>query len=99
MRKVGRPRKIRLIKHDPQVKQFSPRGRPGRPDEVELSADEFEAIRLADNCGLGQSAAAESMGISQQTFSRALRAAHKKISAALVEGKIIRVTEESNPAR
>jgi predicted DNA-binding protein (UPF0251 family) len=34
--------------------QFSPRGRPGRPDEIELKMEEFEAIRLADYTGLKQ---------------------------------------------
>ncbi|MDP2940758.1 MAG: DUF134 domain-containing protein, partial [Candidatus Omnitrophota bacterium] len=66
-------------------------GRPGRPDEVELAMEEFEALRLADYMGFGQNEAAKSMHISQQTFSRILRKAHKTIAEAIVSGKIIKI--------
>lgn len=87
----GRPKKYRIIRHDPKVTQFSPRGRPGRPDEVNLNVDEFEAMRLADFMGLPQKQASQSMHISQQTFSRTLKRARKAIAEALVNGKIIKI--------
>jgi predicted DNA-binding protein (UPF0251 family) len=87
----GRPKKIRLVSHSPRIEQFSPRGRPGRPDEAVLSIDEFEAIRLADHMGLRQKEAAKSMKISQQTFSRILKRAHKIIADVIVNGKIIKI--------
>ena len=40
----GRPRKTRSVKMDPRIVYFSPRGKPGRPDEAELGVDEFEAF-------------------------------------------------------
>ena len=43
----GRPKKVRVVETNPKIVQFSPRGRPGRPEEAELSLDEYEAIRLA----------------------------------------------------
>ena len=88
-RSVGRPKKRRFIEADPKISQFSPRGKPGRPDEVILEIDEYEAIRLAHYKGLSQAEAAESMNISQQTFSRTLKRAHKAIADALVNGKTI----------
>ncbi len=91
MRPRGRPKKYRVVRFDPRISQFSPRGRPGRPDEIDLAMDEFEAIRLADFKGLSQKEAAESMHISQQTFSRILKRAHKAISDAIVQGKIIKI--------
>ncbi|MFA5356089.1 MAG: DUF134 domain-containing protein [Candidatus Omnitrophota bacterium] len=91
MRKRGRPKKYRIVKEDPRISQFSPRGRPGRPDEIELAMDEFEAIRLADFEDLSQEKAAESMKVSQETFSRVLKRAHKTIADAIVHGKIIRI--------
>lgn len=91
MKPRGRPKKYRIVRIDPRISQFSPRGRPGRPDEVCLNLEEFEAIRLADFKGLDQKKAAQSMHISQQTFSRILRRARKTISEALVNGKIIRI--------
>lgn len=91
MKKRGRPNKYRIVKSDPRISQFSPRGKPGRPEEIQLAMDEFEAIRLADFKGLSQEEASKSMHISQETFSRILRKAHKAVADAIVLGKIIRI--------
>ena len=91
MRK-GRPTKLRVIQQEPRIKQFSPRGRIGRPMHVELKVEEAEAIRLADHLGLDQKAAAAFMGISQQTFSRVLKNGRKCLAEALIKGHIIRIT-------
>jgi len=91
MPRRGRPGKYRIVKVDPKISQFSPRGRPGRPEEVGLKMDEFEAIRLADYQGLSQKDAAKSMRISQQTFSRILRKAHKLIAKGITTGSAIRI--------
>ena len=91
MKPRGRPKKYRVVYAEPRISQFSPRGKPGRPNEIELSLDEFEAIRLADFIGLNQTEAAKSMQISQQTFSRILIVARKNIANALVNGDIIRI--------
>jgi uncharacterized protein len=91
MQTRGRPKKYRIVRQDPKISQFSPRGRPGRPDEVYLPMEEFEAIRLADFMGLSQKEAAQSMHISQQTFSRVLRRAHKTLANALISGSIIKI--------
>jgi predicted DNA-binding protein (UPF0251 family) len=48
-------------------------------------------MRLADLSGISQKEAAKSMHISQQTFSRTLKKAHKAVADALVNGKIIRI--------
>lgn len=91
MKPAGRPKKYRIIRLDPKISQFSPRGKPGRPDEIELTMDAFEAIRLADLEVKKQREAAQSMHISQQTFSRILKRAHQVLADALVNGKIIRI--------
>lgn len=91
MRLRGRPKKYRIIRIDPRISQFSPRGRPGRPEEANLTMDEYEAMRLSDYAQLSQKEAAKSMNISQQTFSRILKRAHKVISDGIVNGKIIRI--------
>lgn len=87
----GRPKKYRIVRQDPWISQFSPRGRPGRPDQVDLSMDEFEAIRLADYMGFSQKEAAKSMRISQQTFSRVLKKARKNLANGLVRGAAIKI--------
>ena len=89
--KIGRPIKTRLIRKKPPIRQFSPRGRIGRPGYNELKYEELEAIRLADFRGLKQAEAARYMGISQQTFSRVLRSGRKCLAEALVKGEIIKV--------
>lgn len=87
----GRPKIHRIVRIDPRISQFSPRGKPGRPDEVTLSMDGFEALRLAEHLGLSQKEAAKSMKISQQTFSRILKKARKTVAQAIVNGEIIKI--------
>jgi len=91
MRARGRPKKYRIVKVDPKISQFSPRGKPGRPDEVELKMDEFEALRLADYLNWGQKEAAKSMRISQQTFSRILKKARGLTAKGITTGSAIRI--------
>ena len=87
----GRRKKIRYVQKMPTVLQFSPRGKPGRPDGIELKIDEYEAMKLADLQGYDQSEGALAMGISRPSFGRILRSARKVVADALVNGKIIRV--------
>lgn len=87
----GRPKKLRIVKNEPKIRQFSPRGKPGRPHEIDLKIEEFEALRLADFKGQKQQEAAQNMQISQQTFSRVLSKARRSLAEALIMGKIIRI--------
>jgi predicted DNA-binding protein (UPF0251 family) len=89
--KKGRRKKIRYIQKMPQIAQFSPRGKPGRPDEVELTIDQYEAIKLADFQGYDQTDGAVAMGISRPSFGRILRQGRKVVAEAIVSGKIIRI--------
>ncbi len=59
--------------------------------EVELTLDEFEALRLADLEGLYQTDGARKMGISRPTFARILEAARRKVAGALVHGHALRI--------
>jgi predicted DNA-binding protein (UPF0251 family)/predicted Fe-Mo cluster-binding NifX family protein len=71
---------------------FKPAGIPARDlEELRLGFDEAEALRLADYQGLYQDAAARSMGISRQTFGRIVERARRKVAAAIIEGKALRV--------
>jgi uncharacterized protein len=91
MSKRGRPKKYRIVRLDPGTTQFSPRGKPGRPNTVELEMDEFEALRLADFMGIAQKDACASMRVSQQTFSRILRQGRKKLITAIITGSSIHI--------
>ena len=91
MKPKGRPKKHRIIEREPSIVKFSPRGKPGRPDEIDLKMDEFEAIRLVDCLDMAQKDASKSMQISQQTFSRIIIKARKKTADAFINGKIVRI--------
>ena len=87
-----RPKKTRWIKCSPRERCFKPLCKPlSQTEEVCLSLDEFEAIRLACLEGLKQVDAAKLMKISRPTFSRIITSAHKKIADGLVNIKIIRI--------
>lgn len=89
---MPRPRICRRISCEPGVTFFKPRGVPlARLENVDLTIDEFEAIRLKDLEQLEQTVAAERMQISQPTFHRVLDSARKKVADALIYGKAIRI--------
>jgi len=91
MQKRGRPKKRKIIHQNPTIDHFSPHGRPGKPDEIIVALEEYEAIRLHDHSGMNQKDAAKMMHISQQSFSGIVRDARKKISDALINAKILKI--------
>jgi len=89
---MPRPQRLRCVSFMPDVTYYKPRGIPlGMLEEVNLTVDELEALRLADLENQDQVKAASQMKISQSTFQRILATAHKKISEALIYGKAIRI--------
>jgi len=89
---VARPAKCRRVAFLPEVLYFKPAGIPLRAlDEVRLSIEEAEAIRLKDLEGLEQEECAERMSISRPTFQRVLALARQKVANALLTGKAIRI--------
>jgi len=58
-------------------------------EEVVLTIDEYEALRLADLENLSQEKAAEKMKISRATFGRIIEKARRTVVDALVNGKAI----------
>lgn len=89
---MPRPSKCRRVGSLPGVVDFKPRGIPMHAlQEVYLTFDGHEALRLADLEGLDQGAAAELMGVSRQTFGRILAVARRTVTRAIVEGMALRV--------
>jgi predicted DNA-binding protein (UPF0251 family) len=89
---MARPKHCRRVGFLPDSKYFKPRGIPlSALEEVVLTVDECEAIRLADLEGLYQEQAAEKMTVSRQTFGRIIESAHKKVAEALVKGKALKI--------
>lgn len=89
---MARPIKPRKVCCDPCATYFLPQGIDEEEvEEVKLSLDELEALRLKDMVELDQTKAAEQMMISRPTFQRILTSAHKKVATALIEGKALRI--------
>ena len=89
---MPRPPKCRRIAFLPEITYFKPAGIPLRVlQEVRLSLEEAEAIRLKDIESLGQEQCAEKMSISRPTFQRVLGSARQKMADALLNGKAIRI--------
>ena len=89
---MPRPVKFRRVDFEPNVIYFKPVGVPmSSLEEIVITIEEFEAIRLKDVESMDQIVAAEKMGVSQPTFNRILSSARNKIADALTNGKAIRI--------
>jgi len=89
---MARPKCCRRVAGEPACAIFKPAGMPMSVlDEVILSMDEFEAIRLADFDGLYHDKAAEQMNVSRQTFGRIIEAARHKVAQVLIKGLALRI--------
>ena len=89
---MPRPCRCRRVRCKPDTNYFKPRGIPlDALEEVNLTLDELEAIRLADLGELYQEDAAKKMNISRQTFGNIINSAHKKIADALLNAKALKI--------
>lgn len=89
---MPRPFRCRRVRCKPDANYFKPRGIPADAlDEVGLTMDELEAIRLADLEGKYQEDAAKKMNVSRQTFGNIISSAHKKIADVLVHSKALKI--------
>jgi len=60
-------------------------------EQVQLDADELEALRLCDQLGLTQAEAGEQMGISRGTVQRLVTSGRKKLVTALLTGQALMI--------
>jgi tRNA (cmo5U34)-methyltransferase len=89
---MPRPQCPRRVAEPPRCLYFKPAGIPmSGLEEVALSVDELEALRLADLEGLYQDEAASRMGVSRPTFARIVEASRRKVADALVHGRALRI--------
>lgn len=89
---MPRPFICRRVRGKPPADVFKPAGIPvSELDEVVLTLDEFEALRLADYEGLYQEDAAKKMGVSRQTFGNIVASARRKTADVLVNGRALNI--------
>jgi predicted DNA-binding protein (UPF0251 family) len=87
---MGRPKKCRWVEIEPGVTFFKPRGIPLRSlQQIVITVDELEAMRLADFLEMTQEEVAQKMQVSRPTVTRMLSRAHRAVAEALVHGKAI----------
>ncbi len=83
----GRPKRRRRVQSLPPAGRYEPVGASGGSgQEVKLSLDEVEALRLADLEVIYHEEAATAMGISRSTYGRVLESARHKVALALWGG-------------
>jgi len=91
-KRMSRPQKCRRVEFMPGITYFKPAGVPLRElEEVCMSVEEAEALRLKDLEGMEQEQGAEKMNISRPTFQRILASARQKIADAILNGKAIKI--------
>ena len=89
---MPRPFKPRRVQAVPRVTYFKPSGIPmSLLQEIVLTVDELEALRLKDLEGLEQHDCAVRMNVAQSTLQRILTSARRKVARAVVEGKALRI--------
>ncbi|KHK03705.1 DUF134 domain-containing protein [Desulfovibrio sp. TomC] len=89
---MPRQRRLRRVAGVPAAAYFKPQGRPLRGvEEIVLTVEGLEALRLADLEGLSTEAAAAHMAVSRHTFGRVLTEARQTVARALVGGLALRI--------
>ena len=89
---MPRPLICRRVSGCPRSEYFKPAGIPlSGLEDVCVTRDELEALRLADLEGLYQTEAAAKMGVSRQTFGNIIEAARHKVADVLVNGRALRI--------
>ena len=87
---AGRQEKTRRVGTMPEYVCFNPDGIP-TGEEVTLTVDEFEVIRLVDLQGLNQAQAAEKMNVARTTVTAIYDRARTKLADVLVNGKRLKI--------
>ena len=88
---MPRPVRCRRIERLPVYRSFSPDD-AAAAEEVRMTVDEFETLRLLDDEGLTQEACAARMNIARTTVTAIYDSARKKVADVLVHGKRLLIT-------
>lgn len=87
---MSRPRKIRQVQFPPRYNSFKPCGIPSQElTRIELTLDEYEALRLVDEQQLDHETTAAIMQVSRPTVTRLVETARKKVAQMLVRGGML----------
>lgn len=85
---MARPIKYRIVCNMPNIIRFIPEGsNRSINEEIVMTVDEYETIRLIDYEGLTQEECANFMQVARTTVQQIYTDARKKLSSLLVEGR------------
>ena len=87
---MPRSAKCRRVCQMPAHCRFAPE-QPAHGEAVELTVEEYEAVRLMDYLGLNQEEAAAQMGVARTTVQRIYAQARRKLAVFLVEGRPLQI--------
>lgn len=88
---MPRPVRCRRIEQFPVFRSFSPDDITAAED-IHMTVDEFETLRLLDGEGLTQGQCAERMNIARTTVTAIYESARKKVADVLIHGKRLLIT-------
>lgn len=86
---MARPAKCRRICQEPRIDRFVPENEIDTAvvENIQLTLDEYETIRLLDYIGMTQEECAKQMDVSRTTVTAIYDSARKKLADAIVNGK------------
>ena len=89
---MARPTKWRNVCCLPESNLFGPLSNMGIDREIIImSVEEYETIRLIDYEGLTQEECSDRMKVARTTVQKIYSDSRKKISQAIVDGKVLRI--------
>ena len=89
---MPRPQRQRIVTGQPVATVYKPLGIPARNIQwINLTLDEFEAIRLIDGDGMDQDTVADQMGVSRPTVTRIIASARSKIANVITHGYALEI--------
>ena len=88
---MPRSAKCRRVCQMPAHCRFAPE-QPAHGEAVELTVEEYEAVRLMDYLGLNQEEASAQMGVARSTVQQVYDTARRRLAQALVEGRRLHIS-------
>ncbi len=85
---MARPKKSRRVCAVPDIKKFNGNC---EKDEISITVDEYEAVRLIDYVGLTQQECAKQMQVARSTITAIYDNARYKISDSIVNSKPLKI--------
>ena len=89
---MARPCRKRIIRRFPDHWMFSVPDSESHNEEIIMTLDEYETLRLMDYEGMTQEECAESMGVARTTVTAIYDSVRKKLARFIVEGCSLQIT-------